>query len=115
MGELQLFQKPLNNEVYLIEMRGYVDFDTYEQLEDLINKLFRKKRYRLIFKLDKLEYISSAGAGVFIGAVGKARDHGGNIVFLKPNPNVQEVFDLLGLSQIFPFASDAESALAVFS
>ena len=56
------------------------------------------------------EYISSAGAGVFIGALSCAADNGGSVVLLKPTPNVQEVFDLLGLSQLFTIVDSVEKA-----
>ena len=57
----------------------------------------------------------SAGAGVFVGAIGRAKDNGGDIVFLKPSPNVKEVFDLLGLTAIFRFAETREGAVGCFN
>ena len=79
-----------------------------------INDLFDQNHYRLIVDLSGLDYISSAGAGVFIGAIGTAQENDGNIILMRPSPNVKEVFDLLGLSQIFTFKDtpkEAEAAL----
>ena len=59
-------------------------------------------------------YISSAGAGVFIGALSEAQENGGDIVLLKPAPSVLEVFELLGLTQIFTIEEDEEEAKDAF-
>jgi len=98
----------------VIRVAGYLDAHTFEELEEAINDLFGKKKYRIIVDLSKVEYISSAGAGVFIGALSEAQEHDGNIVLMNPTNNVREVFDLLGLTQIFQVVEDQNTALAAF-
>ena len=100
--------------VTFIGIRGYLDAHTFEEMEKTINELFEGGVYRLIIDLSRLDYISSAGAGVFIGAIGTAQENDGNIVLVNPTQNVKEVFDLLGLTQIFPFADSKEHALKAF-
>ena len=82
---------------------------------DKAKTFFSRLNDRTVIDFAKLDYISSAGAGVFIGAIGTAQENDGNIVLMKPSPNVKEVFDLLGLSQIFPFANDVEGAQKLFA
>ncbi|MCC6737955.1 MAG: STAS domain-containing protein [Planctomycetia bacterium] len=115
MAEFHIQTKKLNNNVTFIAVQGFLDAHTFEEMEKTINDLFDGGTYRLVVDLSKLDYISSAGAGVFIGAIGTAQENEGNIVLMKPSPNVKEVFDLLGLSQIFPFANDVEGAQKLFS
>ena len=98
----------------VIHVAGYLDAHTFEELEEAINELFGKKKYRIIVDLSKVEYISSAGAGVFIGALSEAQEHDGNIVLMSPTSNVREVFDLLGLTQIFQVVEDQNTAQAAF-
>jgi len=98
----------------VIRVAGYLDAHTFEELEEAINDLFGKKKYRIIVDLSKVEYISSAGAGVFIGALSEAQEHDGNIILMNPTSNVREVFDLLGLTQIFQVVEDQSTALAAF-
>ena len=115
MPDLKIRQKPLPGGIVYIEAEGFLDAHTFEEMESLIESLFRQNCFRLIVKLEKLDYISSAGAGVFVGAIGRAKDMGGDIVFLNPSPNVKEVFDLLSLSAIFQFAETQEQAVGCFS
>lgn len=114
MPEFQIKQQKLQGGVVFLAVGGFLDAHTFEQMEKKINDLFEENSYRLIVDLSKLDYISSAGAGVFIGAIGTAQENDGNIVLVNPSPNVKEVFDLLGLSQIFVFANDVNSALQQF-
>ncbi len=115
MPDLKIQQQSLGDGVNFIEAEGFLDAHTFEEMENLINQLFREDCYKIIVKLEKLDYISSAGAGVFVGAISTSKDNGGDIVFLKPSPNVKEVFDLLGLSQIFQFAETQDEALGCFN
>ncbi|MFC1586829.1 STAS domain-containing protein [Planctomycetota bacterium] len=98
----------------LVTIHGFLDAHTFEQMENTFNQLFDEEEYQIIVELSDVPYISSAGAGVFIGAVGTSQDADGNIVMLNPQANVKEVFDLLGLTQIFSFSSDIESARKLF-
>lgn len=99
----------------LVRVNGFLDAHTFEQMENTINQLFDENVFRIIVDLQGVDYISSAGAGVFIGAIGTAQENKGNIILMQPTPNVKEVFDLLGLSQLFLFADDVDSALQHFS
>lgn len=101
-------------DIVVVRVSGYLDAHTFEQLEETISDLFGRNCYRLLVDLSKVDYISSAGAGVFIGALSEAQEHGGNIVLMNPTPNVREVFELLGLTQIFQIVDDQKAALALF-
>jgi anti-sigma B factor antagonist len=100
--------------VVIVRLTGYLDAHTFERLEETIGELFGQAKYKIVVDLSQVEYISSAGAGVFIGALSEAHEHKGNIVLMNPTANVREVFDLLGLTQIFQVVDDRGAALAVF-
>ena len=112
MPAFQIQKENVRDGIVLLSIRGFLDAHTFEELEHSINGLFEQNCYRLIVDLSGLDYISSAGAGVFIGAIGTAQENDGNIILMNPSPNVREVFDLLGLSQIFTFKSSKEEAIA---
>lgn len=110
MPELTINTDGLDNGAMLVKLSGFLDAHTFEQLDEAINDLFDQDTYKIIADLSGLEYISSAGAGVFIGALATAQENGGNIVITAPTENVHEVFDLLGLTQIFTMADTVEAA-----
>ncbi len=110
MAELELEVVSKDNGVALIHLKGFLDAHTFEKLDNNLQDLFDSGIYNIIVNLGDVEYISSAGAGVFIGAMAQAQENTGNIVLVNPTESVQEVFDLLGLSQIFTILeSDADA------
>ena len=115
MPEFNMSQETLQNGVVQLTIKGFLDAHTFEELEKTINELFEGDSYRLVVDLSGLNYISSAGAGVFIGAIGTAQDNNGDIILVKPSANVREVIDLLGLSQIFTIKESSEEALKVLT
>ena len=102
-------------DIVLVELEGYLDAHAFEKLETLFEELFQRGKHRLMVDLNKLRYISSAGAGVFLGALGVCQEKDGNIALLRPSPEVTEIFDLLGVFHIFPIASSPEEALLVLN
>ncbi len=114
MPELNIQTKPLRDDAYLFTLEGFLDAHTFEQLDETIQSIFEKNVFNIVADMTGVEYISSAGAGVFIGSLSVAQEGGGNIVLVNPTENVREVFDLLGLSQIFMIEPDIDAALAKF-
>jgi anti-sigma B factor antagonist len=110
MPELTIASESLADDIVLLRLGGFLDAHTFEELDEAINNLFEQGTYKIVADLSGLEYISSAGAGVFIGALAMAQENGGNIVISSPTENVHEVFDLLGLTQIFKIADSPEDA-----
>ena len=100
--------------VAMLRVEGFLDAHTFEQLEEAIRAVFNESCYKLVVDLGRVDYISSAGAGVLIGARSESQENGGDIVLLNPTENVKEVFDLLGLTQIFKVVGDKATALAAF-
>ena len=112
MPAFQILKEKLPEGVILLSVKGFLDAHTFEELEKTINDIFEEGHYKLVVDLSGLDYISSAGADVFIGAIGTAQENDVNIILMRPSPNVKEVFDLLGLSQIFTFKDNREDAAA---
>ncbi len=101
--------------VTMVDVLGFLDAHTFESMQDTLDRVFAANKYKIAINLEKVDYISSAGAGVFIGALGKAQEGNGDIVLMNPRPTVLEVFDLLGLTQIFTFVNSQKEAVTHFS
>jgi anti-sigma B factor antagonist len=101
--------------VTMVDVLGFLDAHTFESMQETLDRVFAANKFRIAINLENVDYISSAGAGVFIGALGKAQEGGGDIVLMNPRPTVMEVFDLLGLTQIFTFLKSPKEASAHFS
>jgi anti-sigma B factor antagonist len=114
MPDFSISHETIGGDVDQIKVSGFLDAHTFEQLEEAINNQFSQARYRIIVDLTNVDYISSAGAGVFIAALSEAEENGGKIILLNPTKGVLDVFDLLGLTQIFDVVDNREEAMAAF-
>jgi len=115
MREFEINIEALSPDVTLVSVAGWLDAHTFESMEKAIANLFKEGRVRLAVDLGNVEYISSAGAGVFIGTLTSGRAKGGDIVLMNPTSSVREVFDMLGLSQVFKFAYTPQEAVALLT
>jgi anti-sigma B factor antagonist len=99
----------------VLQVKGDVDAQTFEQLEDTMGSLIGRGVYRIIVELSEVRYLASAGVGVLISALCQARERGGSVVLMRPTETVYNVLELLGILAVFEVASDRASALAALS
>jgi len=99
-----------NGEVNILELNGYLDAHTAQNLEHAISDLITKNKYKVVVNFENLKYISSAGLGVFMAFIETMRTNSGDIKLAAMQPSVYNIFDLLGfplLYEIFPTETEA--------
>ena len=84
-------------ELVTLEITGRLDTTTAPNLEATINELHEDTK-ELVFNMSELEYISSAGIRVLLGAYKKMNSNKGIMRIEKANDMVREVFEMTGLS-----------------
>jgi len=114
MAELTI-QTREEGKVSIIDLNGYLDAHTAPQLEDVFNKLIKESKFNIVVNLTELQYISSAGLGVFVANVEKIRENDGDIKFTNFSESVYNIFDLLGFPLLFEFFKDEKEAIAKFN
>lgn len=86
-------------ELVTLAITGRLDTTTAPNLEVTVSELPDDTK-ELVFDTSGLEYISSAGIRVFLGAYKKMLANGGAMRIEKTNDMVREVFEMTGLSQM---------------
>ena len=84
-------------ELVTLIITGRLDTTTAPNLESFVNELSGDTK-ELVFDMSELEYISSAGIRVLLGAYRKMNSAKGKIRIEKANDIVHEVFEMTGLS-----------------
>jgi len=97
-----------------IKIKGYLDAHTAQVLERTIEELVKDGRVKIVVNFRDLEYISSAGLGVFMVFIEEIRNGGGDIKLVELKPKVFTVFDLLGFPMLFDILQHEEEALLKF-
>ena len=86
-------------ELVTLEITGRLDTTTAPNLETVVNELSEDTK-ELVFDMAELEYISSAGIRVLLGAYKKMNSTQGIMRIEKANDIVREVFEMTGLSEM---------------
>src|ERR1044071_4827424 len=107
-------EAPQNRGVSILRVSGYVDTTTSPDLERRLQALLKERRYHIVVDLSSVEYISSAGWGIFISEIREIREQGGDLKLAGMIPDVREVFDLLEFENILKSYSDATLAVSAF-
>ncbi|MCP4581245.1 MAG: STAS domain-containing protein [candidate division Zixibacteria bacterium] len=100
----------LEAEITIIRVDGVIDTMTATELEKVTNSLLGQRRYNIIVDLGGVDYISSAGWGIFISNIREIRLNNGDIKLARMIPNVYEIFELLEFDSILKAFDNIEKA-----
>ena len=95
-------EHPQNKEITLLAVKGFIDTTTAPEFE---------KKFKLVVDLKDVNYISSAGWGIFISEIKRIRNQKGDLVLVGMNPEVSEVFELLEFNTILKSFPNVETAI----
>jgi anti-sigma B factor antagonist len=98
----------------VLDLKGELDAHTASELEAAIQKAQTEENYNIVVNGQNLQYISSAGLGVFMAYIEEVRERGGDIKIAALQPRVFNVFDLLGFPMLFDIVETEELALERF-
>lgn len=86
--------------ISIVRVDGVIDTLTATQLEEVLERLLKRGRFQIIIDLAGVDYISSAGWGIFISRIKEIREGKGDIKLANMVPNVMEVYELLEFDSI---------------
>lgn len=103
------------NGISIITLDGFVDAHTAPNFETAIQTELDAGHVRIIVDCSKLNYISSAGLGVFMSFIEEVRDQNGDIKISGLVPKVRHTFEILGFHDLFEMPDSIDAALASFT
>jgi len=101
-------------EISVVYLKGYLDAHTASEFESALQELVDEGRVCIIVNMCGLNYISSAGLGVFMGFIEDIRNKGGDIKLAEMTDKVFRVFDLLGFPMLYEIFKDEGAAIAKY-
>lgn len=101
--------------VAIINVGGYIDTTTSSELERALDSLLKEGVFQVVIDLEKVDYISSAGWGIFISEIKGIRERGGDLKLARMIPDVYEVFELLEFHYILKAYDTIDEALESFN
>lgn len=98
----------------VLELEGELDAHTASKLEQTLQKLIGQDNIYIIVNFNRLDYIASAGLGVFMAYIEDVRERGGDIKLTDMNDKVYNVFDLLGFPSLYDIFKTEDEAIKKF-
>jgi len=81
--------------IFIVTVTGSLDSNTYNQFEQKIDALLSEATELIVFDLEFLTYLSSAGIRVFLKARKVLKSNGGQVKFLNLQPQIKRVFEII--------------------
>jgi anti-anti-sigma factor len=113
MNELQIEEEIIKG-VVVIKLSGLVDSANSHLLEERLGELIEDGHFRLVFDLSDIDYISSAGWGIFVSEMKGIREKDGDIKLSGMAPDVRDVFELLEFDSLLTPYNDVSEAITDF-
>jgi anti-sigma B factor antagonist len=104
-------EKTKENQYDVLSIYGEVDASNSVILDDAIQALLAEGSKFILIDGKNLEYISSAGLGVFMSYLEEFHEQGVTLKICELSPRVYEVFRILGLDQLIPIYQVKSAAL----
>lgn len=99
----------VDGDVAVVAVEGHIGIEEAAKVSKLFEDLDREGVAWSIVSLKGVEFISTAGVGALLYAVGGARKRGGDLVFVEFSPKTKAVFEFLDLHDFIVTATDVEA------
>ena len=103
--------------VKIVKFSGQLDESNVDEKANMVYELIEKnpKNLNLIFDFAELEYMNSKSIGYLTDWYGKVYENGGKIVVAQTRPNILDILQVVGLTQLiktFPTIDEAKFAIS---
>ena len=98
-------------EITIVTVNGRLDANTAPVADKTIKKILKRDCLRMIFDFSTMDYLSSGGLKVILGATKELRRKDGQIVLCSLSKFVKEIFEVSGLNSLIPITESLESGI----
>jgi len=101
--------------VTVLVFKGRIDALTSPSIIEFIQAQIAKGNIKLVADLSGVDYTSSAGLRVLLGAIKETRAQNGDMRLAEVQPDVLKILNLSGVTNIMKNFDDVNSAVASYS
>lgn len=102
----------LNKIVKSVQISGQLDESNVDEKIQIIYKIFEAtpKGVNILFNLENLDYMNSKSIGYLTDLYGKVTESGGTAAIAKAKPNITDILQVVGLTQLIKTFDSVEEA-----
>ena len=101
--------------VTVLSLNGSIDAITAPEITEFIQAQIAKGNTKLVADLSGVDYTSSAGLRVLLGAIKDTRAQSGDLRLAGIQPDVQKVLNLSGFTNILKIFDNTDAAVASYA
>jgi len=107
---MEIIQEKKDN-IKIFTVKGRLDSNTSSEFENQIYSAIENGLNRMVFNLEELDYISSAGLRVILKTTKELKQSDGKMVLCSLQDYVTEVFEIAGFDRYLNIEKTMENAL----
>jgi anti-sigma B factor antagonist len=96
----------------VVSLYGELDVATAPSLREQLIGLVNDGSTQLVLDLEGIDFLDSTGLGTLIGALRRARTHGGDLRLVCTETRVTRLFEIPGLDKAVPLLPSLDAAVA---
>lgn len=97
--------------VPIVSASGEIDVATAPPLRDRLQALTTAGQSTVVVDLAGVTFLDSTALGVLVGALKRCRESGGDLPLVIEEPRILKVFEITGLTGVFPIFENVREAV----
>lgn len=110
--EINLVQE---SDLAILQLKGDLDASSSILLDEYLSRVIDEGAKKILVDFEDLQYISSAGLGVFVSYLERLKSSNIALVLFGMTPKVFNVFGILGIDKLMTIVQDKEKAAALLA
>src|SRR5256714_15266864 len=99
------------NGASVVTLRGEIDVYTAPRLRQTLIDLVEGGATDIVVDMEKVDFLDSTGLGVLVGGLKRVKDREGTMKRVATQERIRKIFDITGLSKVFPIFGSLDKAL----
>ena len=95
----------------VVTLRGEIDVYTAPRLRQTLIDLVEGGATDIVVDMEKVDFLDSTGLGVLVGGLKRVKDREGSMKLVATQDRILKIFDITGLSKVFPMFGTLDEAL----
>jgi len=101
-----------DNKITIIKVAGSLDAHTVPAFEAKMNEILDSGNFVVLIDAEDINYISSAGLGVFMSILDTVEENNGDLSVMKVTEQFAKVFAMMKFDDLFSSYANEEEAVA---
>jgi anti-sigma B factor antagonist len=94
----------------VVAVSGEIDVATAPQLRESLHRVIARGGATIVLDLLGVTFLDSTALGVFVGALKRCRELGGDLHVVVADARILKIFEITGLSSVFTITDTLQAA-----